>query len=316
MKPLISVLMLSYNHDDYIRFALESVVLNKSERFDLEIIVIDDGSDDDTVKILNEFKSSSSVPVTLIEKPHKGVTSIAANFNELIAMANGTYISFLASDDYFEENRFIAQLQLMQTNQDVVLCYANGVNCRSGEKLENVHPPEIRQLLESKDPFEVHKFITNNVPALYIQTILVRAKFIKSIVAFDEDLIADDWVFNINVFREIHLRGLKFDYVNEVVFTRNLHSDNTSANIRVHFERRIQVVERYCNSDKRLTEMIVFGAAVHSALQLDFDAIPTYFVRVKKSFWLPLDFVVWATRRLVRKLDGVVNNRSQSDGTI
>jgi glycosyltransferase involved in cell wall biosynthesis len=315
MKPLISVLMLSYNHDDYIRFALESVVLNKSELFDLEIIVIDDGSDDDTVKILNEFKKSSSVPVTLIEKSHKGVTSISANFNELISMANGTYLSFLASDDYFEENRFAAQLHSMQANQNVVLCYANGVNFRSGKRLGNVHPPEIRQLLGMKDPLRVYNHITSNVPELYIQTILVRAQFIKSMMAFDEELIADDWVFNINVFKEIHLRNLEFDYVDENVFVRNFHDGNTSNNIRVHFERRIQVVERYCDSNKRLTEMIVFGSAVHSALQLDFLAIPIYFERIERSVRLPLDFVVWAANRIMSKLSNVINIRSKASST-
>lgn len=316
MKPLISVLMLSYNHDNYIKFALESVVLNKSECFDLEIIVIDDGSDDNTIKVLNEFRSTCSIPIKLVEKAHQGVTSISSNFNELIAMANGTYVSFLASDDYFEDNRFIAQLQSMQANKDVVLCYANGANFRSGKRLENVHPPEIRQLLKKKDPLEVYKYITNNVPALYIQTILVRASFIKSMVAFDEDLIADDWVFNIRVFKEIHLRRLEFDYVDENVFIRNLHPGNTSNNIRVHFERRIQVVERYCDSNKKLTETIVFGSTVQSALQLDFRAIPTYFVRIKKSSRLPLDFSVWVVRKLISKLNHVVNLRGKTDSTI
>ena len=315
MKPLISVLMLSYNHDDYIRSAVESVILNKSEHFDLEIIVIDDGSDDDTLKILNELNNDSSIPITLIEKPHKGVTAISANFNELISLANGTYVSFLASDDYFEPNRFAAQLQSMQTDKDVVLCYANGVNVRLGERLGNVHPPEIRRLLEIKDPRRIYNYITNNIPSLYIQSVLVRAEFIKSIVAFDEELIADDWVFNINVFKEIYLRNLKFDYVDESVFIRNLHPSSTSRNTRVHFERRIQVVERYCDSNKRLTETIVFGSAVRSALQLDFRAIPTYFARIEKSLSLPLDFAVWVTRKMVSKLNNVVGSGSKIEST-
>ena len=98
MKPLISVLMLSYNHGQYISEALESIKINKSDNYDLEVIIIDDGSSDESISILEQFEKEGHLDLKVIKKRHGGVNYIASNFNELVYLSKGEYITFLASD--------------------------------------------------------------------------------------------------------------------------------------------------------------------------------------------------------------------------
>lgn len=292
-KPLISVLILSYNHGNFIKTALNSVVSNCSDEYDLEIILIDDGSVDGSINTLREFKNSSPIPFMLIEKNHEGVGAIARNFNELISLAQGKYISFLASDDSYRENRFAAQLSLMEEDERLVLCYANGVHIKKGMGIGPVHPKRETRLLKSESAKEVHNYVTTNVPQLFIQSILVRTNFIQSMKAFDDDLIADDWVFNIRVFHEIFRQNLMFKFVDEIVFNRNIHNENTSRDVRLHFERVAQVVERYCEDKIELLGKAALAAILESVIKKDCDHLHYYFKHLRISGKLPFIILSW-----------------------
>jgi len=292
-KPLISVLILSYNHGQFIKDALDSISLNRSSEYELEIIVIDDGSTDESISILEAFQAEEILPIKLVKKKHEGVRAVARNFNELIALAKGKYISFLASDDSYTQNRFISQMSLMECNEEVVLCYANGVNVISGVKAGVVHPAREVALLCSHDSARLYQYVINNIPSLFIQSVLVRSDFVKSFKPFDDDLIADDWVFNIRVFKEISLRGLSFRFVSQVVFERNIHSENTSRNTRVHFERVCQVIQRYCNCEAGLLERAVFGSMLQCIRNKEFNDFSFYFKKLNLSAKLPFIAMSW-----------------------
>lgn len=94
--PRFSVIIPLYNKEKDIKNTLSSV-LNQSFK-DFEIIIIDDGSTDNSTEIINEFNDKR---ITLISKKNEGV-SIARNFG--IEKANFEYIAFLDADDYWHPN--------------------------------------------------------------------------------------------------------------------------------------------------------------------------------------------------------------------
>ena len=113
--PLISVVLPVYNVAPYIGEAIDSI-LNQTVQ-DFEIIIIDDCSTDGTMAIVESFKDSR---IRIIKKPkNKGlIDSLNIGFSE----AKGTYIARMDGDDINVPNRFEKQLKILQNNPDIKAC--------------------------------------------------------------------------------------------------------------------------------------------------------------------------------------------------
>jgi glycosyltransferase involved in cell wall biosynthesis len=88
--PLVSVLMTSYNRQDYIAEAIESVLNSKYQNF--ELIIVDDGSKDQTVKIAQEFAEKDKRIRLYINEKNLGDYG---NRNKAASYATGKYIKYL-----------------------------------------------------------------------------------------------------------------------------------------------------------------------------------------------------------------------------
>jgi len=277
-KPKISVLILTFNQAQFINQALQSVVEQRSSNYDLEIIVTDDGSSDGTVDVIERFVETSPVPIKFLAKTHQGVTAIANNFLSMINLADGDFIAFLAGDDSFSKNRFCSQLKKFEANPDLKISYSDGVNCIAGELGQGCHSEETVELMSSGDAERVHKHLTSQAPVLFIQGVLARADFLRQIQPFDVDLIADDWVFNIKVFDALVTDGGDFDFEPSVCFIRNIHGENTSRNLIVHYERVRQVAERYCSNARQIKSKFI-GNGIFSAIKKRDKTTLLFFMR-------------------------------------
>lgn len=100
--PLVSIITITYNSASTVRDTLESVLSQSYQN--LEYILVDGNSTDDTLAILNaylpEFKKRN-IPVSLVSEPDDG---IADAWNKGIEMSSGQIVAMLNSDDWFEEN--------------------------------------------------------------------------------------------------------------------------------------------------------------------------------------------------------------------
>ncbi len=294
-KPKISVLILTFNQAQFIERALQSVVEQQPYSGDLEIIVTDDGSSDGTVDIIENFVENSPVPIKFLAKNHEGVTAIAKNFLSMINLANGDFIAFLAGDDSFSQNRFSLQLEKFSTNPNLKISYSDGVNCTNDELGQRCHSAETVDLMRSGDAEKVHRHLTSQAPVLFIQGVLAKSDFLRAIQPFDVDLIADDWVFNIKVFQSLLTYGGDFDFETSICFIRNIHSENTSRNLVVHYERVRQVAERYC-ANARLIKSSFIGNGIFSAIGKRDRTTFLFFMRKALSY--PEAFVTF-TRSIV-----------------
>jgi len=108
MNDLISVIMPVYNVTDYLSQSIESV-LNQDHR-DLELILIDDGSTDDSGAICDAYAARDS-RVRVIHQKNAGA---AAAKNAGLRIASGMYLSFVDSDDYLEPDVFGYMLQVLK----------------------------------------------------------------------------------------------------------------------------------------------------------------------------------------------------------
>src|SRR5882724_7873435 len=108
MPPRISVILNCYNQDEYVAEAVESV-LNQTFR-DFELLIVDNGSKDDTPTILQKYASDPRVRLFL----HKENIAISRRFNEAMDAARGEFVSFLYSDDYYLPHKLERQVALFE----------------------------------------------------------------------------------------------------------------------------------------------------------------------------------------------------------
>ena len=119
-NPLFSVVCPVYNSEEYILEALESV-LSQTLPPD-EIIVIDDGSTDNTLKIVNDLELANKNKIEIIKSEHKGPGS-ARNIG--IERSKSTWIAFLDSDDIWKENKLeIVSKNIISNPLNDIFCHS------------------------------------------------------------------------------------------------------------------------------------------------------------------------------------------------
>lgn len=99
-KPLVSIIVISYNHEKYIRENLNSV---KEQTYsNIELIVADDASQDNSVEVFEQWLLENNYKAK--KNYHHNNTGIAVILNECIDIATGKYIKIIAADDFLHEN--------------------------------------------------------------------------------------------------------------------------------------------------------------------------------------------------------------------
>lgn len=113
MEPLVSIIIPVYNRQDTIMESINSVL--KQSYKNMEILVIDDGSTDNTEYVVKQIKDNR---ILYYKQPQKGA---CAARNKGILLAQGKYIAFNDSDDVWYENKLQNQIQCLETNSaDIV----------------------------------------------------------------------------------------------------------------------------------------------------------------------------------------------------
>jgi glycosyltransferase involved in cell wall biosynthesis len=173
--PLISVVIPAYNCAPYLARAIDSV-LNQTYQ-NIECIVVDDGSTDETPQILDAFASR----VSRIRQENAGASAAR---NTGINAAHGTYIAFLDADDYWLPTKLSAQVQALIENPDLVLISCDFVwaspSMPDADESPAYEPERLRV-------FHTLTQLLRN-PYLGTPTVVVKSEAIKRIGGFDTSL--------------------------------------------------------------------------------------------------------------------------------
>ncbi len=174
-SPLVTVVTPAYNVAKYIGEAVDSV-LRQTFR-DFEYLVIDDGSEDNSVDIIKAH-SGDDPRFRLVAGEHRG---LSAARNAGIREARGEYIAFLDGDDRWHPKFLERQLQLIQSLPDV-----GGVFCRSRLVLENGTLVFLQWQRAGRYDFD--DFLVGGNPARNGSTMLLRTSCFAEVGGFDEKL--------------------------------------------------------------------------------------------------------------------------------
>ena len=178
MNPLVSVIVPSYNHAKYVEETIISI-MNQTYK-NIELIVIDDGSKDDSVFILKNL--NKLYDFTLITRENKG---LCETLNEAISISKGKYIAVCASDDVYLEHKIKTQVDFMENNSNFALCYSKVISFNDkGEK-------KYTKANKCKSGYIFYDLLkTNFVPAV---TQMYRKNIFDKVGYFDKNLWIEDW---------------------------------------------------------------------------------------------------------------------------
>ncbi len=125
-EVLVSVICTAYNHEKFIRSALDGFVMQKTN-FRYEVLIHDDASTDNTAKIITEYAQKYPdifVPVLQTENQYSKGVRVGNTF--LMPKAKGKYIAFCEGDDcWTDENKLQLQVDFLETHPDYVACVHN-----------------------------------------------------------------------------------------------------------------------------------------------------------------------------------------------
>lgn len=239
-NKLLSICCLGYNHGKFIKDNIEAIW--NSDYKDVEIIVVDDGSKDNTGEVLKELQAKSPCPMHVILQENTG--NIGHNFNVAWRKAKGHYITFMSLDDVLDSNAIPKIMKKL--NDDENLAFVAGTKITAIDENGNIKPdivpplkldtiknPTVNDLLE----LEYAEF-----GAFYIQGVFFRKKIIDAVGGFDEDMTGDDIVLRTKIFRYM-LNNPKwtFDVSHKSFCFYRRHDDNVSNNS----PRQIKIVTEY-----------------------------------------------------------------------
>lgn len=120
-QPLVSVIVVSYNHSKYIRENLDSI---KAQTYpNIELIVADDASKDNSVEVFEAWLSENNYSAK--KNFHKQNTGFATTLNECIEMASGEYIKLIAADDFLHPESIEKCMQEFAKNDNLGFVFSD-----------------------------------------------------------------------------------------------------------------------------------------------------------------------------------------------
>lgn len=217
-KPLVSVIIPSYNHGKYLVLCIESIMSQTFKNF--ELIVIDDGSKDNSVDILE--KLNEQYGFKLIKQENRG---LPATLNRALReLAVGKYVSFCASDDYWAPSKLQHQVDFMEANPNIPMSY--------GKTHYIDEESNIMTNYDSNNKFLKGGWIFEDVFtfSLHPPVNYIYLKSVFDIVGyFDEGIFADDYYMNLKIASKYEI-----GFVNEYLGYYRVDSDKAKV---IRFEK-------------------------------------------------------------------------------
>ena len=224
--PVVSVIIPTYRHRDYVRAALDSVFAQTCADYD--IIIVNDGSPDDTAEVLRPLAASGRI--RYIEQPNAGQ---AAARNRGFAEAKGEFVAFLDDDDLWPADKLQWQVDAMRAAPDAVLVYGSFRLLRDGN-------------LQAQDPMErpagrVARQFRRQCWIMSPGQTLMRTATVRELGGFDTGIWgSDDW----DLYIRLAERGT-FLYQDRVALHYRLHNANASGRALEHVRNHLKVVRRH-----------------------------------------------------------------------
>lgn len=226
--PLVSVVIPTFNRAWILPEAIESVLSQTFENY--ELIIVDDGSTDNTLPLLNACKD-----IRVVSQENKGVSAAR---NSGIDAAAGDYLAFLDSDDLWLPEKLGSQMAFFKAHPETMICQTQEIWIRNGRRIY----PKKRHHKASGMFFERSLELCLVSPS----AVVIRRELLEAVGRFDETLPACE---DYDLWLRIGARYPVFLVDKPLVIKRGGHADQLSALSGLD-KYRIQSLKKLLGEDR------------------------------------------------------------------
>lgn len=236
--PKVSVIITAYNYGKYLRQAVQSVLVQQFD--DYEIIIVNDGSTDNTAEVLSEFENHPRIKLIT----HRKNQGLAPSCHEAIEASASDYIIRLDADDYFDENALLVLANILDSHPEVGLVYPDYfLISEEGKILDYVRLPRVAEEVKLLD-----------LPANGAGTMLRRSCY-QAVGGYDLSLKVEDnydlWLKFLNRFKVYN--------INLPLFYYRRHGSNMTLNSTRILAARRQIKQSYLDRELKAPKPKVLG---------------------------------------------------------
>ncbi len=210
--PLASIIIPAYNQARFLPASIESTLAQTYPR--IEVIVVNDGSTDDTAQVLRGYQGR----VQVLTQQNAG---LAAARNAGLRAAQGEYLLFLDSDDCIPAEKLERHIQLLEAHPEWALVYSawQQVNEDNSLTLGEMHPNVQGQALEA---LLLRRFF------FFASSAVIRRSCLEKVGVFDENL---RWGEDADLWLRLARAGYAFGYLDEPLLQYRVHQGSMTARV-------------------------------------------------------------------------------------
>lgn len=229
-KPLVSILLLSMNHEQYIEQCLQSII-NQTYK-NIEIIYLDNASSDNTYLLGKRLLEQSNFPGKIFS--NKESKNISENLNFLLANSTGQYISPLSTDDWFAPENIEKKVAFYSDNPNTGALFGNGWFYYEKER---------KMVLNDSSTFKrgnIFKELLTQPDCLFYVGVMYNRGIFEKVGKWDENLLIED----VDMYIRISLMAT-IDFINEPLAFYRRSSESASKNKEFMIDGFKQYYEKY-----------------------------------------------------------------------
>lgn len=234
-QPLVSIVIPCYNHENFVQECIWSVI-NQNYK-NIELIIIDDGSKDNSVKKIEEIIPECEDRFTRFEFRARENRGVSSTLNEALDWCKGEYYCSIASDDIMKSGRISLQLEYLKDNTKCAGVFGAYEFIDEHGVINGLRKKNKRKY-NFKDIY-LHR---HELPA---PTQFLRMSVIRGVGGYADNIIIEDWY----MWLKISKLGYTLDYIDTLFVKYRRHDNNISNKLDIILKGRLEIIDMFKDSE-------------------------------------------------------------------
>lgn len=273
-SPMVSIICTVYNQEDYVKEALDSVLLTDYSH--LELMIVDNGSADNSSKRIKEWMQAheEKLPVVLISR--KIGIPYCESFNKAFEQAKGEYFIDLSGDDLICNEHISKSVEALENNPQAAVCFSDAILFSNGKKGRTFYPRNriggLQLPVQDGDLYE--KLVSSH--HILSVTMVIRSSTFRLEGGYDENLSYEDFDIQVRLARK-----KPFVFSDHIGIKKRIHSKAMSVDQYKRYQsvmlpstlkvcKKIKSMNRSSKEDLALLNRIQFELK-HAILSANFQ---------------------------------------------
>lgn len=275
--PLVSFVLISYKHKDFIGDCIESILAQTYTN--MEILFLDDASGDGTFQKAESYREKLEEKYDRVEFVENSQNhGLVKNLNRLVQMCKGKYVKFLAADDFMLLDGIEKMVEFMEKNPEHDMIYSNGISGNENRHFppDNVVGSELLYQKEQQSGDNIFQFLYKG-DFICAPTVMLRRTVYERIGLYDESIGVEDWDYFLRIAKSGSIGYLHEPTVMyRMLFSSMSHSSEAASRKNMK-KSTLQILEKHKKEAENADLFI--GANLNDALQDAFHIDDREYIR-------------------------------------